>query len=57
VVAAEMHAADRGDTATLPDTLASAARHLGAIEAAPAELAADKGHHSRETFKALDDGP
>ena len=29
VVAAEMHAADRGDTATLPDTLASAARHLG----------------------------
>lgn len=35
VVAAEMHAADRGDTATLPGTLASAARHLGAVEAAP----------------------
>jgi transposase len=62
VVAAEMHSADRGDTATLPDTLASAARHLGAVEAAPsteapAELVADKGYHSRETLKALDDGP
>src|SRR5215213_9360978 len=34
VVAAEMHLADRGDTATLPDTLASAARHLAAVEAA-----------------------
>jgi transposase len=61
VVAAEMHAADRGDTATLPDTLASAARHLGAVEAAPspeapAELVADKGYHSRATLKALDDG-
>jgi hypothetical protein len=46
---APMHAADRGDTATLPDTLASAARHLGAVEvapspAAPAELVADKGY-------------
>ena len=62
VVAAEMHAADCGDTATLPDTLASAARHLGAVEAAPskeapADLVADKGYHSRETLKALDDGP
>jgi len=61
VVAAEMHAADRGDTATLPATLASAARHLGAVEAAPspeapAELVADKGYHSRATLKALDDG-
>ena len=62
VIAAEMHAADRGDTATLPDTLASAARHLGKVEAAPsteapAELVAEKGYHSRETLKALDDGP
>src|ERR671928_433321 len=39
VVAAEMHAADRGDTATLPDTLASAARHLAAVEAAPSARA------------------
>jgi hypothetical protein len=62
VVAAEMHAADRGDTATLPGTLESAAHHLAAVEAAPteeapAELVADKGYHSRETLKSLDDGP
>src|ERR671913_972419 len=35
VVAAEMHPADRGDTATLPGTLESAARHLAAVETAP----------------------
>jgi transposase len=62
VVAAEMHLADQGDTATLPGTLESAARHLAAVEAAPsaeapAELVADKGYHSRETLKSLDDGP
>jgi transposase len=62
VVAAEMHLADQGDTATLPGTLASAARHLAAVEAAPsaeapAEMVADKGYHSREVLKALDDGP
>ncbi len=62
VVAAEMHLADQGDTATLPGTLESAARHLAAVEAAPsaeapAEMVADKGYHSRETLKSLDDGP
>jgi transposase len=62
VVAAEMHPADRGDTATLPGTLESAARHLAAVEAAPsaevpAELVADKGYHSRGVLKSLDDGP
>jgi transposase len=62
VVAAEMHPADRGDTATLPGTLESAARHLAAVEAAPsteapAEMVADKGYHSRETLKSLDGGP
>src|SRR6476659_7575087 len=62
VVAAEMHPADRGDTATLPGTLENAARHLAAVEAAPsaeapAEMVADKGYHSRETLKSLDDGP
>ena len=62
VVAAEMHPADRGDTATLPGTPESAARHLAAVEAAPsaevpAELVADKGHHSRKTPKSLDGGP
>ena len=61
VVAAEMHSADRGDTATLPDTLESAARHLAAVEAtpsakAPAEMVADKGYHSREGLKDLEDG-
>src|ERR687883_2140457 len=35
VVAAEMHSADRGDTATLPGTLEGAARHLAVVEAAP----------------------
>jgi transposase len=47
VVTAEMHHADHGDTATLPDTLESAARHLAVVKAAPsaeapAELVADK---------------
>lgn len=59
VVAAELHPADRGDTATLPGTLASAAEHLAAVDAAPtpeapAELIADKGYHSRDGLKALD---
>ena len=62
VVAAEVHAADQGDTATMPGTLASAARHLAAVEAAPtpqapAELIADKGYHARATLKELDGGP
>jgi hypothetical protein len=63
VVAAEMHPADRGDTATLPGTLESAARHLAAVEAAPpsaeapAELVADKGYHSRGVLKSPDGGP
>src|SRR3712207_3370535 len=62
VVAAELHAADQGDTRTLPGTLESAARHLAAVEAAPsaeapAELVADKGYHSRGTLMSLDDGP
>src|SRR5215218_6759964 len=57
VVAAEMQLADQGDTATLPGTPESAARQLAAAVAAPAELVADKGYHSRETLKSLDDGP
>src|ERR671913_70396 len=61
VIAAEIHPADRGDTATLPGTLESAARHLAAVETAPsvetpAELVADKGYHSRGVLKSLDDG-
>jgi len=34
VVAAEVHAADRGDTATMPDTLANLAEHRAAVDAA-----------------------
>jgi hypothetical protein len=61
VVAAEMHPADQGDTTTLPQTLASAAEHLAAVDAAPsphapAELVADKGYHSRAGLKEMEDG-
>jgi hypothetical protein len=61
IVAAEVHAADRGDTATLPDTLGAAEANLAAVGAAPtpedpAELVADKGYHSRDGLKGLEDG-
>jgi transposase len=62
MVAAELHPADHGDTTTMPGTLASAAEHLAAVDAAPtpetpAELIADKGYHSRDGLKTLDGGP
>jgi transposase len=61
IVAAEVHPADRGDTATLPDTLEAAEANLAAVGAAPtpedpAELVADKGYHSRGGLKDLEDG-
>jgi hypothetical protein len=61
IVAAEVHAADRGDTATLPETLAAAEANLAAVGAAPtpenpSELVAGKGYHSREGLKGLEDG-
>jgi transposase len=61
IVAAEVHPADRGDTATLPDTLEAAEANLAAVGAAPtpedpAELVADKGYHSRDGLKDLEDG-
>ncbi|HET7659524.1 MAG TPA: transposase [Oryzihumus sp.] len=61
IVAAEVHPADRGDAATLPGTLAAAAADLAAVGAAPtpqdpAELVADKGYHSRDGLKELEDG-
>jgi transposase len=61
IVAAEIHPADRGDTATLPETLQAAEAHLAAADAAPqpqdpAELVADKGYHSRDGLKELEDG-
>jgi hypothetical protein len=61
IVAAEIHPADRGDTTTLPETLQAAEANLAAVDAAPrpedpAELVADKGDHSREGLKELEDG-
>jgi transposase len=60
-VAAEVHRADRGDTTTLPGTLEAAQANLAAVDAAPtvhdpAELVADKGYHSRDGLKDLEDG-
>ena len=61
IVAAEIHRADRGDTTTLPGTLEAAQANLAAVDAAPtvhdpAELIADKGYHSRNGLKDLEDG-
>jgi transposase len=61
IVAAEVYAADQGDTATLPDTLEAAAANLAVVDAGPtaedpAELVADKGYHSRDGLKDLEDG-
>jgi transposase len=61
VIAAEIHPADRGDTATLPETLAAAEANLAVVDAAPtpedpADLVADKGYHSRDGLKGLEDG-
>jgi transposase len=62
IVAAGIHPADRGDTTTLDDTLAVAARGLDAVGCGPtidcpAELIADKGYHSRAVLKDLAGGP
>ena len=61
IVAAEVHPADQGDTTTLPETLQAAAANLATVDAAPtpadpAELVADKGYHSRDGLKDLEDG-
>jgi hypothetical protein len=52
-----LHAADRGDTVSLPVTLEAAMEQLAALDAArtpeaPAELIAAKGYHSRDTLVA-----
>jgi transposase len=62
IVAAEIHPADQGDTATLPETLQAAETNLAAVDVTPtsedpAELVADKGYHSRDGLKELEDGP
>ena len=61
VVAAEVHAADEGDTTTLTGTLDAARRNLTRVGAPsspddPAECVADKGYHSRALLKDLDRG-
>jgi transposase len=61
IVVAEIHLADRGDAATLPVTLEAAEANLAGVGAAPtahdpAELVADKGYHSRDGLKGLEDG-
>jgi transposase len=61
IVAAEVHAADEGDTTTLPGTLEVAEANLAAVGTAPtpedpAELVADKGYHSRDGLRELEDG-
>src|SRR5919205_143589 len=62
IVAAEVHAADEGDTTTLPGRLEAAAANLATVGAAPSaedpsELVADQGYHSRDGLKGLEDGP
>ena len=62
VVAAPIHSADAGDTATLGPTLEEAQKNLSAVGLAstpedPRDLVADKGCHSRDGLKGLDDEP
>ena len=62
VVAAEVHAADEGDTTTITGTLDAAQRNLTRVGAPPssddpAECVADKGYHSRAVLTDLDGGP
>src|SRR5512136_1392125 len=62
IVAAPIHEADKGDTATLDPTLREAEKNLSAVGLAPTpeepcDLVADKGYHSREVLIGLDDGP
>jgi len=62
IVAAPIHEADKGDTATLDPTLKEAEKSLSAVglgptPEAPCDLVADKGYHSRDVLKDLDDGP
>ncbi len=63
IIAAEMHHADEGDTSTLNKTLEEARENLQQVVEAPpepddpAEMVADKGYHSRDVLKGLEDGP
>ncbi len=60
IVATKIHHADKGDTKTLPETLAVAEKQLNGIGKKPTksfkcEVVADKGYHSRDTLKNLED--
>ncbi len=60
IVAAPIHSAGQGDTKTLPGTLKAVKANLEAVGQAPnqddpAELLADKGYHSRNGLKDLED--
>ena len=63
VVAAVLHPADQGDTKTLAGTLEAAEANLSAVlevppsPEEPVELVADKGYHSRDVLKSLEDSP
>jgi hypothetical protein len=62
IVAAPIHGADQGDTTTLDPTLKEAEKNLSAVGLAPTpegpcDLVADKGYHSRDALKGLDNGP
>src|SRR6202035_1626305 len=62
IVAAPIHGADEGDTATLDPTLAAAGKNLAAVGLSPTpedpcDIVADKGYHSRDVLKDLDDSP
>ena len=62
IVAAPIHEADKGDTTTLDPTLKEAEKNLSAVGLAPTpedpcDLVADKGYHSCDVLKDLDDGP
>ncbi len=61
IVAAPIHAADEGDTTTLPGTLEAAAHNLAEVGLAPSVeepcvLVGDKGYHSRGGLKDLHGG-
>jgi hypothetical protein len=57
-LAAAVHPGDAGDTRTLELAASNLETlELAPVPEAPAEVVADKGHHSREALKRLDHGP
>ena len=62
IVAAPIHEADQGDTTTLEPTLRETEKNLSAVgltptQEEPCDLVADKGYHSPDVLKGLDNGP